>query len=191
MESLDRPYGDDEADYTTVDPEGHAPEGAVGGKAAGDLADNETERAAAEAAAIGGGARDPDGPPSVDDDQHSGDPAFAAVEEAGGGVAEGFELAEGQLVDNIAGAPDADRTTDGFDLDDPGTDVDDDAAADVEKALDDADPGDAAAAPRDQDARSATAQYGEPDQVDVTEVVRDPEEGDDDPGQGPGVSFDR
>ena len=35
------------------------------------------------------------------------------------------------------------------------------------------------------------AAYGEPDELDPTEVVRDPEEGDDDPGAGPGIAADR
>lgn len=164
MESLDRPYGDDEQDYRVVEPEVTADAG-------------EAETGGAE--------------PTTDLDDHAGDPAFQAVVEGGGGVAEGFETAEGQLVENIENAPPADLTADAFDLADPGTDVDEDAAADVEKVLDDADPGDATAIPRDEEARRATATYGEPDQVDVTEVVRDPEEGPDDPGQGPGVAFDR
>jgi hypothetical protein len=33
--------------------------------------------------------------------------------------------------------------------------------------------------------------YGEPDEIDPTEVVRDPREDDDDPGAGPGVAADR
>jgi hypothetical protein len=37
----------------------------------------------------------------------------------------------------------------------------------------------------------ATAAYGEPDEVDPTEVVREPEEGPDDPGEGPGLAADR
>jgi hypothetical protein len=37
----------------------------------------------------------------------------------------------------------------------------------------------------------AGAVYGEPDEVDPTEVVRDPDEGDDDPGAGPGIAADR
>jgi hypothetical protein len=37
----------------------------------------------------------------------------------------------------------------------------------------------------------STAAYGEPDEVDPTEVVADPSEGDDDPGAGPGVAHDR
>jgi hypothetical protein len=164
MESLDRPYGDDETDYVTVDPEGTA-------------LDDEPADAGP--------------PPTIDEDPHVGDPAFLAVEEAGGGVAEGFEVAEGQLIENIAGAPPADRTLDGFDPDDPGTDVDEDVAADVEKTIEDHDPGDAVAQPRDQEALRSTAAYAEPDQVDVTEVVRDPAEGPDDPGAGPGIAHDR
>ena len=35
------------------------------------------------------------------------------------------------------------------------------------------------------------AVYGEPDEVDPTEVVRDPREPDDDPGAGPGLAPDR
>jgi hypothetical protein len=37
----------------------------------------------------------------------------------------------------------------------------------------------------------STARYGEPDEEDVTEVVRDPQEKGDDPGEGPGVAADR
>jgi hypothetical protein len=37
----------------------------------------------------------------------------------------------------------------------------------------------------------ADAVYGEPDEVDPTEVVRDPREGEDDPGAGPGLAPDR
>ena len=161
MESLDRPYGDDENDYSTVNPE-----------------DTDDQRESREL-------------PTVDEDPHVHDPAFQAVEEAGGGVSEGFEAAEGQLIENIENAPDADRTTDGFDLDDPGTDVDEDVAGDVDKTLDDADPGESLAVPRDEEARGATAEYGEADEVDTTEVVRDPDEQGDDPGQGPGIAFDR
>src|SRR4051794_8998885 len=161
MESLDRPYGDDETDYVTVEPE------LTGTDDAGDAV----------------------GPTHANDlDDHADDPAFQAVEEGGGGVAEGFEAAEGQLIENIENAPPADRTLDGFD---PDQDVDEDVADDVAKTLDDHDPSDTPAAPRNEEARDADAVYGEPDQVDVTEVVRDPDEPDDDPGQGPGVAFDR
>jgi hypothetical protein len=37
----------------------------------------------------------------------------------------------------------------------------------------------------------STASYGEPDEVDITETVSDPDESEDDPGRGPGVSHDR
>jgi hypothetical protein len=37
----------------------------------------------------------------------------------------------------------------------------------------------------------ASAKYGEPDEVDPTEVVRDPDEGPDDPGEGPGIAPER
>jgi hypothetical protein len=38
----------------------------------------------------------------------------------------------------------------------------------------------------------AGASYGEPDEEDVTEVVRDPDEAsDDDPGAGPGITSER
>ena len=41
-----------------------------------------------------------------DDEERQRDPAFAAVEEAGGGVSEGFEQAEQELIDRVAD-PDA------------------------------------------------------------------------------------
>lgn len=44
--------------------------------------------------------------------------------------------------------------------------------------------------PEEESDRS-TAAYGEPDEVDPTEVVRDPEEGEGDPGEGPGIAADR
>ena len=150
MESLDRPYGDDETDYVVVEPE-------LTGQ-----------------------------PEDADDDRSS-----EAVPESGGGVAEGFEETEAQLIDNIENAPPADRTLDGFDLDAPDTDVEEDVADDVAKVIEDHDPGDATAVPRDDEANRATAVYGEADEIDVTEVVRDPNEPDDDPGQGPGLAADR
>jgi len=67
--------------------------------------DSEFERqeeaeAAAEAAAIGA---EPGRVPGRDDDiippGESADPAMRVVEEAGGGEAEGFELAEAELID--------------------------------------------------------------------------------------------
>ncbi|MFL5843597.1 MAG: hypothetical protein ACJ762_02815 [Solirubrobacteraceae bacterium] len=164
MESLDRPYGDDEEAYRVVEPELTSETGEPG---------------------------EPTPNPTIDMDERVGDPAFEAVIEGGGGVSEGFEIAEGQLIENIENAPDADLTADAFDPDDPGTDVDEDVADDVAHTLEDNDPGDTVAAPRDPEALRANQSYGEPDQVDVTELVRDPQEGPDDPGQGPGIAFDR
>ena len=44
----------------------------------------------------------------------------------------------------------------------------------------------------EESAGDADAVTGEPDEIDVTETVRDPESGtDDDPGEGPGISHDR
>lgn len=106
-------------------------------------------------------------------------------------MSEGFEVAEGQLVENAENAPEADRTADGFDPDDPGTGVDEDMADDVARTLEENDPGDGGAAPRADEAGKAGIVYGEPDQVDVTEVVGDPAEGPDDPGRGPGLAAER
>ena len=149
MESLERPYGDDEQDNVTVDPEFHAD------------------------------VEEPTAPlPTVDGDDHATDPAFQAVQEAGGGVSEGFEQAEAQLIENIENAPPADREADAFDLSDPGTDVDEDVADDVARTLEERDPGDAPAAPHGEEGVEP-ATYGEPDHVEVTEVVRDPADGPD------------
>lgn len=52
------------------------------------------------------------------------------------------------------------------------------------------DPGADAFAPEER-ADEATAVYGEPDEIDPTEVTRDPREDADDPGQGPGLAADR
>lgn len=164
MESLDRPYGDEDEAYHVVEPELTSETGDEG---------------------------DVTPSPVNDDDAHAGDPAFQAVVEGGGGVAEGFEVAEGQLIENAENPPEADRTADAFDLDDPGTDVDEDVADDVARTLEEHEHGDVTAIPHDQEALRSTAAYGEPDQVDVSEVVRDPEAGPDDPGAGPGVAHDR
>jgi hypothetical protein len=43
----------------------------------------------------------------------------------------------------------------------------------------------------EEESDRSTATYGEPDEVDPTEVVADPIEGDDDPGAGPGLAPDR
>jgi hypothetical protein len=60
----------------------------------------EEQEAAAEAGEIGG---EPGVDPGYDDDPDrpgvSGDPAMEPVYEAGGGEAEGFELAEAELID--------------------------------------------------------------------------------------------
>src|SRR5918998_418640 len=126
-EQLDRPYGDQENEYLVVEPEGPPPET---GEPTGDLVADEERAAAAEARAIGGTPVD-DETPSPDDEWHGGDPAFKAVEEAGGGQAEGFEQSEALLIDHAEAPPDADRSADAFDHDDPGTDVDPDAESDV------------------------------------------------------------
>ena len=69
------------------------------------LVAEEEAAAAAEAAGIGG--------PGVDDAH--GDPAFEAVYEAGGGEAEGFEIAEEQLEENAThGSGRADPIRDAF-----------------------------------------------------------------------------
>jgi hypothetical protein len=43
----------------------------------------------------------------------------------------------------------------------------------------------------EESAGAGDAISGEPDEIDVTEVVRDPREGPDDPGEGPGIAHDR
>jgi hypothetical protein len=43
----------------------------------------------------------------------------------------------------------------------------------------------------EEEAESASAVYGEPDEIDPTEVTRDPREGPDDPGEGPGIAAER
>ena len=111
--------------------------------------DREAEAAAAEAGAIGG--------PEPETDL---DPEMRPGYEGGGGEAEGFELAEDELIrqashDDAGGEPISDAFT-----------------------------------PEEESDRSR-AVYGEPDEVDPTEVTRDPAEGDDDPGQGPGLAAER
>ncbi len=105
--------------------------------------------AAAEAGSIGG--RTPD---------YEVDEATRPLEEAGEGEAEGFELAEQELIE--AAQHGENRVSPEVD------------AYEVE-----------------EEAERATAAYGEPDEVDPTEVVRDPSEGPDDPGAGPGIAADR
>ena len=118
------------------------------------LVSDEESAAAAEAASIGGKRPDYD----VDDDRRG--ERWRPLEEAGEGEAEGFELAEHDLVEEASHgderrSPEAD-------------------AFEPEVAADE-----------------ANVVYGEPDQVDPTEVVRDPAEGEDDPGAGPGLAADR
>jgi hypothetical protein len=45
--------------------------------------------------------------------------------------------------------------------------------------------------PLDEESERVDPVYGEPDEVDPTEVVRDPREREDDPGAGPGLAPDR
>jgi hypothetical protein len=109
----------------------------------------EEEEAAAEARAIGGPAP-----------EYEGDEEVRAVEEGGGGVAEGFEEAERDLVEAAGhGEHRHNPSEDEF--------------------------------PPEARSDEATAVYGEPDEVDPTEVVSDPEAGAEDPGEGPGLAADR
>src|SRR5690348_13196180 len=108
----------------------------------------EEEAAAAEAGRIGGRSGDQ----SLDD-------AERPLVEAGEGEAEGFEVAEQDLIDHA-------EYQDG-----EGTPRLDQFAGEPEEA----DPG----------------VYGEPDEEDSTEVVADPDGGDDDPGEGPGLTSER
>jgi hypothetical protein len=63
------------------------------------LADEEAAAAAAEAAAIGGT------PTREDEIYLPDDPAMVPVYEGGGGEAEGFELAEGELIEHAEHGP--------------------------------------------------------------------------------------
>jgi hypothetical protein len=110
----------------------------------------EEAAAAREAAGIGG----------VAGDEDQFDPAMRAVYEGGGGEAEGFELAEADLIENAShGDGHGDPLSDAF-------------------------------SPEAETDRS-TAVYGEPDEEDTTELVRDPDEDPGDPGAGPGIAADR
>jgi hypothetical protein len=145
------------ADATTPDPE------LLRDRAGGpvdELVEAETNAAAAEARAIGGG---------VSGSRITDDPAMAPVYEAGGGEQEGFEEAEADLIENAThgdgrGNPLVDAPT------------------------------------PERESDLVTAAYGEPDEEDVTEVVRDTGQGatpaerrqaQDDPGEGPGIAADR
>jgi len=186
MDSLDRPYGDADHEHLTVHPELPPDEPQPD---TGDLVRDEEEAAAAEARAIGG--RPFDEPlRSNDDERWDRDPAFLPVEEAGGGYAEGFEQSEGLLVEHAYNPPEPELTPDGFDLDDPGTDVDADAEDLVDEELDAADPGDLPPMEHREEARLG-AEGGEADELRSTEVTFDPDEGPDDPGRGPGLPWER
>ena len=112
----------------------------------------EERAAAAEAGRIGGPAPETEG-----------DEAARPLEEAGEGEAEGFEVAERELVEQASHGEQ--RWT----------------------PEEDAFPPEGEREP----ATAADPAYGEPDEVDPTEVVRDPEEGPDDPGEGPGLASER
>ena len=115
-----------------------------------DLIREEEAAAAADAARIGGTAGDENDAP----------PEMRAVYEGGGGEAEGFEIAEDDLIRNASHD------------DGRGDPIGDAFTPEAESDRD-------------------TAVYGEPDQEDTTAVVRDPDADPDDPGAGPGISFDR
>ena len=108
----------------------------------------EEAAAAAEAGAIGGA-----------DPYEDVAPEDVAVVEGGGGEAEGFELAEADLIER------AEQGEGGY-------------------------TGAEAMTP-EREADLSTASYGEPDEVDPSEVVEDPETGPDDPGEGPGIARER
>ncbi len=188
-DQLDRPYGDQESDYVVIEPEDATPEGAAV------LPESVAEQealAAAEAAAIGGeGVSDETGDP--DFDREGADPAYEAVEQAGGGQAEGFEQAEALLIEHAEQAPEPERTGDGFDLADPATDVDEDVADTVAKDLSDLERTDEGtlAVPPDREALRASGEAGEADEVHSSEVTFDPDAGPDDPGRGVGIEFER
>jgi hypothetical protein len=115
-----------------------------------DLIREEEAAAAADAARIGGRAGD----------EEDWSPEMRAVYQGGGGEAEGFEIAQGDLVENAShGDGHGDPLSDAF-------------------------------TPEAESDR-ATAVHGEPDEEDTTEVVRDPEQGGDDPGEGPKIAAER
>src|SRR3954452_584507 len=108
-DQLDRPYGDHESDYVTIEPE--AP-GAAPAPGTGDLVADEEAAAAAEARAIGGvPVADETG--EVDFARASPDPAWAPLDQAGQGQAEGFEEAEALLIEHAENPPEPELTADG------------------------------------------------------------------------------
>jgi hypothetical protein len=189
-DQLDRPYGDQESDYVVIRPDDPTP--AVPEPAGPSDVEAEQEAlAAAEARAIGGApVSDETGTPDFDVDRP--DPAYVPVEQAGGGQAEGFEQAEALLIEHAENPPEPELTADGFDLADPSTDVDEDVADAVAKDLSDLDRGDGVIAqPPDREALRASGESGEADEVHSSEATWDPEAGPDDPGRGPGLTFER
>ena len=118
------------------------------------LVDEEEAAAAAEAASIGGPR------PAYELDDEAADESRRPLVEAGQGEAEGFELAEQDLIE---------EATHGDERRSPEAD----------------------AFPAEVESDEAGVVYGEADEVDPTEVVRDPDEDEDDPGAGPGIAADR
>jgi hypothetical protein len=121
-----------------------------------EFVDEEEAAAAAEAAAIGGR------PSRELEGDLPDDPAMQAVYEGGGGEAEGFEIAEAELVEHAEHGPAR-----------PEGEVR--VREEVDRETEEVDP----------------ATYGEPDQEDVTELTSDPGEGPDDPGAGPDIAASR
>jgi hypothetical protein len=120
------------------------------------LAEEEAQAAGAEAGEIGGR-------PTRDlEEDMPHDPAMDPVYEAGGGEAEGFEMAEEELREHTEHGP-------------AKPEVQVRVREEVDRETEEPDP----------------ATYGEPDQVDVSEVTSDPNEGRDDPGAGPGIAHER
>ena len=120
------------------------------------FAEEEAQAAAAEARNIGGR-------PTRDlEEDLPHNPAMDPVYEAGGGEAEGWEMAEEELIEHSEHGP-----------------------AKPEVQIHVREEFDRFTEEPDQ------AVYGEPDEVDVTEVTRDPRERGDDPGEGPGIAADR
>jgi hypothetical protein len=121
-----------------------------------DLLRREEEAARREAAGIGGRR-----PEYENEEGLPADESERALDEAGQGYEEGFEVAEGDLVESASHAENRyDPSVEDF--------GDDESAGDAD-VLD-----------------------AEPDEVDVTETVRDPNAGPgEDPGEGPGISADR
>jgi hypothetical protein len=120
------------------------------------LAEEEAQAAAAEARRIGGR-------PTRDlEEDLPHNPAMDPVYEAGGGDAEGWEMAEEELIEHAEHGPAK-----------PGVQIH--VREESDRFTEEPD----------------QAVYGEPDEIDVTEVTRDPREGRDDPGAGPGLTADR